>query len=124
MKITLSKIQWQSIGKKAGWIKTAQNSEGVDIFQFIEDWGDQGYGIALISADGIILDPYIDPSDYPDMILNKSGNGAKVISGKNMGCMIMFHSGQLEGKVGQDWYDSTLGKNKKHLGLDKPKGAI
>ena len=92
--------------------------KSIDIFQLVEDWGDQGYGIALISADGVILDAYIDPSDYPDMILNKSGNGAKVIGGKNTGCMIMFHSGQLEGKVGQDWYDSTLGKNKKHLGED------
>jgi hypothetical protein len=89
--------------KKGDLKKTAQNN--IDIFQFMEDWSEEGYGIALVSPDNIIIDPYIDPSDYPDMILNKSGNGARVIGGKHKGCMMVFHSGQLEGNIGKDWTD-------------------
>ena len=124
MKIKLSKKQWELVGKKAGWIKKAQiipddgiadggepytdeemdlmeKENGVTIFKLIEDWKDQGYGIALISPSDIVIEPYIDPSDYPDMVLDKSGNGARVIDGKYKGYLIMFHSGQFEDKIGQ-----------------------
>jgi len=123
MKIKLSKQQWQFIGKKTGWMKKAvinddgyadggepytedemdlmEKENGVSIFKLIEDWKDQGYGIALLSPDDIIIEPYIDPSDYPDMVLDKSGNGARIISGKYKGGMIMFHSGQFEDKIEQ-----------------------
>ena len=103
VKIILSKSQWEEIGERAGWRKEAQ-VKGVDIFQFIKDWENQGYGIALISPDDKIIDPYIDPSDYPDMVLNKSGNGARVISGKYKDYFIMFHSGQFEGNIGKDFF--------------------
>jgi hypothetical protein len=120
MKVKLSKSQWEEAGKKAGWMGKYQDvDKNVDIFEFMQDWGEGGYGIALISADDIILDPYIDPSDYPDMILSKSGNFATVVGGKNKGCKIIFHSGQFEGNVGKDWYDSTM-RSEKHLGEDKP----
>lgn len=99
MKIKLSKSNWEKIGKKAGWIKQAN----VSIFELVEDWDGGGYGIALISPDDKVIDPYIDPSDYPDMILNKSCNGAKVIDGKYKDCRIIFHSGQLENKIGKDY---------------------
>ena len=37
MKITLSKQQWQSIGDKAGWIKTAQNLDVVKKLETLDD---------------------------------------------------------------------------------------
>lgn len=142
MKITLSKKQWEFIGQKTGWIKTAQKylviddefnrenypdligkvldsppayakvelfflpEETVSIFDFMKDWQNEGYGIALISPDGKIVDPYVDSSDYPDMFLNKSGDGAKVMSGKYKDYWIKFHSGQFEGNIGQDFSEA------------------
>jgi len=81
--------------------KMAQDSNQVTIFDLVDDWENEGYGIALISPDHIIMDPYVDPSDYPDMFLSKSGNGAVVLDGEHKGCYILFHSGQLEGKTGE-----------------------
>ena len=87
-------------------ISNIEKKEGITIFKLIEDWEDQGYGIALISPDDKIVEAYIDPSDYPDMILNKSGNGARVIGGKYKGYLIMFHSGQFEGNEGKDFFEA------------------
>lgn len=86
----------------------------VDIFTYVDDWGNGGYGLALISPDDIVIDPYIDPSDYPDMVLSHSGNGAKVIKGKNKGFHILFHSGQLEELVGKEVpvYRQPVGESK------------
>lgn len=83
-----------------------EKENGVTIFKLIEDWKDQGYGIALISPDDKIVEPYIDPSDYPDMMLDKSGNGARVVGGKHKGCLIMFHSGQFEGNEGKYFFEA------------------
>jgi hypothetical protein len=114
MKIKLSKSQWEGIGKKAGWIRVVEgvdgniSNKGVDIFQFVEDWDGAGYGIALVDPDRKIVTPYIDPSDYPDMILNKSGNGARVMGGKYKDYSIIFHSGVFEGNIGRDWTDFVV----------------
>ena len=80
----------------------------VSIWDFLNDWKDEGYGIALISPDDIVLDPYIDGSDYPDMMLDRSCNGASVVSDEHKGCCIIFHSGQLEGKIGKDWTSDNI----------------
>lgn len=82
----------------------------VTVWDLLDDWGKEGYGIALISPDDKVVDPYIDASDYPDIILDKSGNGAKVISGDYKGYYIVFHSGQLEDKVGQEWFPESISK--------------
>jgi len=107
--VRISKSEWINIGKKQGWMKKAQ--ENITIFDLINDWGEEGYGIALISPDNKVVDPYIDPSDYPDIILDRSANGAKVISGKHIGCFIIFHSGQLEDKIGEEYVSSTIGQS-------------
>jgi hypothetical protein len=85
-------------------IQKCDKREGipVDVFTYVEHWGNEGYGLALISPDNIVVDPYIDPNDYPDMVLDRSGNGAKVIEGKNKGFYILFHSGILEELVGKE----------------------
>jgi len=82
-----------------------------NLWTFLDDWGEEGYGIALIGPDDKVVDPYItDASEYPDMILDRSGDGAKVISGKYKGYYIKFHSGQLEDKVGQEWFPEHTSK--------------
>jgi len=137
MKITINKTQWEAMGKQAGWMKKADEldsthppqdtdaytgkadgASGIDIFQFVHEWENEGYGIALISPDGKVVAPYIDPSDYPDMVLNKNDNGAKVISGKYKDYFIAFHSGSLEEKIGKDWVEDKRPdalENKKRL---------
>jgi hypothetical protein len=106
-KIKISKSEWQSIGTKAKRIRQA-NTE-VTIWDFLEDWGKEGYGIALISPDDKVVDPYIvDGSDYPDMVLNASRDGAEVISGKYKGYYVKFHSGQFEEKVGKEWFPDNI----------------
>jgi len=37
MKITLSKTQWQEMGKKAGWIKQAQSTEEIEIMSPVNE---------------------------------------------------------------------------------------
>jgi len=110
--LKMSRKEWENIGKKAGWIKKAdmelELQKNISIWSFLDDWGNEGYGIALISPDDKIVDPYIDASDYPDIVLNKSGNGAKVIGGKYKGYYIIFHSGQFENNIGKDWRDIVL----------------
>jgi len=88
-------------GKKP---KQSSKSEDVTIFELVANWEPEGYGIALISPDDIVVTAYIDPSDYPDMILDKNRNGAKVIGGKYKGYSVRFHSGGLEELVGKDWF--------------------
>ncbi len=105
-KIKISKGEWYNIGKKAAWIKESAN---VTIWDLLDDWGEEGYGIALISPDNKVVSPYIDASDYPDMILNKSANGAKVISGKYKDYRIIFHSGQLEDRIGEEYFPKNIG---------------
>ena len=95
----------------------------ISIFEFMKDWENEGYGIALMEDSGDrdipdkVITPYIDPSDYPKMIVSKSCNGTKVM---NMGngnlnvsnptyntgvgkgnWYIMFHSGSLEERFNQ-----------------------
>ena len=109
MKIKLSKSQWELVGRKTGWMKKADIE--VTIWEFLDDWGEEGYGIALVNPDDEVVSPYItDGSDYPDMVLNKSGNYAKVISGKYKDYYIVFHSGQLEAKVGKEYFDENISK--------------
>jgi len=91
------------------------------IWDLLDDWEGEGYGIALIGTDDKVIDSYIDASDYPDMILDKSGNGAKVISGKHKGCYIVFHSGQLEDKVGQEWFPESISKIPREAQFTPPK---
>ena len=73
------------------------------IFELVNSWGQEGYGIALINPDDEVVEPYIDPSDYPDIILDSNRTGANVIEGKYKNYYIIFHSGQLEEKIGKEW---------------------
>jgi len=166
LKITISKSQWEEAGRKAGWMKTAQDaqyprvcpeckgkklvteriknlgtseyrdstqlcptcngkgfltkedhdaqrhregigpcpyrndvkdsSKSVSIFDLVNDWKDEGYGIALLDYEtGKVIQPYVDPSDFPNLIFDRSGNGAKSLDGKYQ---IIFHSSILEEK--------------------------
>jgi len=111
-KIKVSKNEWQSIGKKAGWMPTeSSNEQDVSIWELLNDWNEEGYGIALISSDNKVIDPYIDASDYPNMTLDESENGATVTSEDHKGCFVIFHSGSLEDLVGQDYLPSNENDN-------------
>ena len=107
-KIKMSKKDWTSIGRKAGWFKKAAIE--ITIWDFIDDWGEEGYGIALISPDDKIVDPYIDAADYSDIVLDSSRDGAKVIGGKYKNYYIKFHSGQFEDKIGREWFSEHITK--------------
>jgi hypothetical protein len=73
------------------------------IFEFVADWEPEGYGLALIDTDDNVVTAYIDPSDYPEMIVEK---GSKIIYPTEYnGYFIMKHSGQLEENIGKKWYD-------------------
>lgn len=98
----------------AGLTVDRNADRNISIFDFINDWGAEGYGIALISPDDKVVDPYIDSSDYPDMVLDKSGNGTKVVSKKHKDYYIIFHSGQLENKVGEEWFPEHIDKHTEH----------
>jgi len=87
--------------------KLPDRRKPINIFDFINDWKDEGYGIALISPDDIVVDAYIDPSDYPQMILSYSGSGASAINPEHNGYWIKFHSGSLEHRIGKDWFSKT-----------------
>jgi hypothetical protein len=79
----------------------------ISIFEFVKDWENEGYGIALMEDSGDrdipdkVITPYIDPSDYPTMIVSKSGNGAKVMNMGEGHWYIAFHSGALEERFNQ-----------------------
>jgi hypothetical protein len=111
-KIVISKKSWQKIGRQAGWIRLTMNEskEPVTIWDFLNDWGQQGYGIALIDSDDKVVDPYVDAGDYPDMILDRSANGAIVLNPKWEGYYLIFHSGQLEGKIGEEYFSKNINK--------------
>jgi len=83
--------------------RVQQANEPIDIFKYVSDWEEEGYALALISPNDIVVDAYIDPFDYPDMILSKSGDGAKVIDGTHKDHWIKFHSGSLGERIGKDW---------------------
>ncbi len=91
--IKMSKKEWQSIGEKAGWTKKAKGDNPVSIFELVEDWKNEGYGIALVDrSTNKVVSPYVDPSDYPDLMFNFSGESEST-DGKYR---IHFHSGVLE----------------------------
>ncbi len=80
---------------------TEQTSKSTQsIFEFVADWEPEGYGLALIDTDDNVVTAYIDPSDYPEMIVEK---GSKIIYPTEYnGYSIMKHSGQLEKNIGKN----------------------
>lgn len=77
--------------------KRFNESGGISIFDYVDDHNDAGYGLALMNRNGNVKDPYIDPSDYPDMIVEGGKMEPRVLSpGKYKGYYIQLHSGQLE----------------------------
>lgn len=47
----------------------------ISIFEFCETANNNGYGVALLDENGKCITPYVDPSDYPDvMLLDKSSS--------------------------------------------------
>lgn len=62
------------------------------IEEFLNNNKGDGYGYALINPEGIVVTPYIDSSDYPDLFLNENGQGI----GLYEGWRVYAHSGILE----------------------------
>ena len=72
--------------------QAAAPNQPIDINQFMNEWGNKGHTIAIINGQGQIVNPAItDPADYPDMTLDKSGNGAKILTGKYAGGFLKFN---------------------------------
>jgi hypothetical protein len=86
-------IDWNQRAGRRG--KTALGAETpVSIFDFVERWKDEGYGIALMDAEtDKVVQPYVDPSDFPDLQFVGARDGARSTDGKYY---IRFHSGVLE----------------------------
>ena len=71
-------------------------NDPVSIFDFVEHWKNEGYGIALVEkTTQIVVAPYVDPSDYPDLMFRSLNNGTSSVCGKYT---LVFHSGCLEDK--------------------------
>lgn len=66
----------------------------VSIFEFVDQNEGGGYGLALMDAEtDKVIEPYVDPSDYPDLMFTSAKDGARSTCGKYY---IQFHSGCLE----------------------------
>ena len=83
---------------------------GVNIFDYVEQKQEDGYGVALIDNNDQIITPYVDPSDYPDIELSGNGSAPRVINDPSKdGWFVMIHSGILETepeKMGYKKYNS------------------
>ena len=69
-----------------------QNKEP-SLEEYVEEKTRDGYGVALIGKDSIVVTPYIDPSDYPEMRITNKGF---CIDEKHKGEWLCIHSGCLE----------------------------
>lgn len=75
-------------------------------FDVVEHWDGMGYGLALMDYEtDAVIQPYLDPSDYPTLEFKSYIDGAKSTDGKYY---IQLHSGQLEEK----YYEQQKQKNK------------
>lgn len=93
-KVAMSQINFALRAKKNKLVKEEGNENIVSIFDLVKDWENEGYGIALVdNATDKVVEPYVDPSDYPNLKFTKSCDGAMSIDGKYY---IRFHSGKLE----------------------------
>lgn len=85
----LSRLQ-----RNATYDKPVVAAQAISIFDLVQDWEGAGYGLALVDAKtDKVLQPYVDPSDYPNVMFTESRDGAKSVDGKYY---IKFHSGVLE----------------------------
>jgi hypothetical protein len=64
-----------------------------------------GYGVALIDDDETVITPYIDPSDFPDMMVSGYGRQAWVVNDPSKkGWYVRIHTGLLETNPEQAGY--------------------
>lgn len=63
-----------------------------NIFDYMDAQEGDGYGHALINQEGIVVQPYLDPSDFPTLEVTSRGRGV----GTYEGWWICRHSGILE----------------------------
>jgi hypothetical protein len=64
-----------------------------------------GYGVALIDDGETVITPYIDPSDYPDMMVSGYGKQAWVVNDPSKkGWYVRIHTGGLETNPEQAGY--------------------
>ena len=84
-----------------------KEAEPCSLHDLVEAWQDEGYSIALVDiASNKVIDPYVDPSDYPGLMFKGCRNGSASTDGKYR---IVFHSGQL--KAGKDWFSHNESKS-------------
>jgi hypothetical protein len=81
------------------------------IFDYLSSKEGDGRGYAILDPRGLVLDPYVYPSDYPNMEVTEQGRGIN----KYEGYWIHAHDGQLE----LDKYHFFDGKFTHHVNLDE-----
>jgi len=81
------------------------------IFDYLSSRENDGHGYAILDPRGMVVDPYVDPSDYPDMEVDEHGKGIN----KYNGWWIHCHDGILEQKP--DYFFD--GKFTHHVDLDE-----
>ena len=66
--------------------------------EYEQEWTESGYGVALVGPDHVVIDPYIDPSDYSFGIVRIGDNGRAYLwsSEAPEGSYLTLHSGVLE----------------------------
>lgn len=70
------------------------------VIEYIEESNADGYGVALINSGGIILSPYVDPSDYPHLMYLEYHEylGNCIVNTVGETYLFILHSGVLEEK--------------------------
>lgn len=129
----LSDEEMKMIALKRKSVEESEVEKTYDIFEFCKEWEDSGYGVALVCHDeeclerekedpqavcpDKVIDPYVDPSDYPDMILDSLSGNAEVISPEEFkGCELELHGGGLEEKFREQEKGSSKKLAEKELG--------
>lgn len=99
-----------SYDRKNAFKEEDEQRGGVNIFDYVEQKQEDGYGVALIDNNDQIITPYVDPSDYPDIELSGNGSAPRIINDPSKdGWFVMIHSGILETepeKMGYKKYNS------------------
>lgn len=87
------------------------NGKLYTIDEFVKTWENEGYGIAIVKTGYMgniltIADSYVDPTDYPDMMVDSLNDGAEIMGGEYKGCILRLHHGDIERRFyGQDRAD-------------------
>lgn len=135
MKITLSKSQWELVGKKAGWIKQAEVSENIVPVDQIIGTSPTGMNEAQIDADMHSKGYFLFREHFRwgrNLSYRNKNNDSVYLERDDSGKMVWMSSDQLKEQVkktwrpssraDQDWFVANLGEMPKENKPIPPQG--